>query len=43
LSPCDRTEGGDIDYAILYKVYGAAPESAKGKYSPAEASALKST
>ncbi len=28
--------GGDIDYAILHKVYGAAPESAKGKYSPAE-------
>lgn len=28
--------GDDIDYAILHKVYGAAPESAKGKYSPAE-------
>ncbi len=28
--------GGDIDYAILHKVYGVAPESAKGKYSPAE-------
>lgn len=28
--------GGDIDYAILHKVYGAAPENAKGKYSPAE-------
>lgn len=28
--------GGDIDYAVLHKVYGAAPESAKGKYSPAE-------
>lgn len=28
--------GGDIDYAILHKVYGASPESAKGKYSPAE-------
>jgi IS1 family transposase len=28
--------GGDIDYAILHKVYGAAPESAKGRYSPAE-------
>jgi len=36
LSPCDRTEGGDIDYAILHKVYDVAPESAKGKYSPAE-------
>lgn len=28
--------GGNIDYAILHKVYGAAPESAKGRYSPAE-------
>jgi hypothetical protein len=28
--------GGDIDYAILHKVYGAAPEAAKGRYSPAE-------
>ncbi len=28
--------GGDVDYAILHKVYGASPDSAKGKYSPAE-------
>ena len=28
--------GGDIDYAILHKVYGNSPDSAKGKYSPAE-------
>ncbi len=28
--------GGDIDYAILVKMYGAAPESAKRRYSPAE-------
>src|SRR5215831_12453441 len=28
--------GGDIDYAQLVKIYGAAPESAKGRYSPAE-------
>ncbi|MGQ0485564.1 MAG: IS1 family transposase [Hyphomicrobiales bacterium] len=28
--------GDDVDYAILHKVYGASPESAKGKYSPAE-------
>jgi IS1 family transposase len=26
----------DIDYAMLNKIYGAAPESAKGRYSPAE-------
>ena len=28
--------GGDIDYAVLHKVYDNSPESFKGKYSPAE-------
>ncbi len=28
--------GGDVDYAQLIKLYGAAPESMKGRYSPAE-------
>lgn len=28
--------GGDVDYAQLVKLYGAAPESFKGRYSPAE-------
>ena len=28
--------GGDIDYAMLNKIYGASLESAKGRYSPAE-------
>ena len=28
--------GADVDYAQLVKLYGAAPESAKGRYSPAE-------
>ena len=28
--------GGDVDYAMLIKLYGAVPESAKGRYSPAE-------
>src|SRR5436190_17419914 len=28
--------GGDVDYAQLVKMYGAAPESMKGRYSPAE-------
>ncbi len=28
--------GGDIDYAMLVKLYGTAPESFKGRYSPAE-------
>jgi IS1 family transposase len=28
--------GGDIDYAVPQNLYGTAPESAKGRYSPAE-------
>ena len=28
--------GADVDYAQLAKIYGASPESAKGRYSPAE-------
>lgn len=28
--------GADIDYAMLIKLYGNAPDSAKGRYSPAE-------
>ena len=28
--------GADVDYAMLIKIYGASPESAKGRYSPAE-------
>jgi IS1 family transposase len=28
--------GADIDYAMLEKIYGTSPESAKGRYSPAE-------
>src|SRR5215212_6953952 len=28
--------GGDVDYAQLVKLYGAAAESMKGRYSPAE-------
>jgi hypothetical protein len=28
--------GGDVDYAQLVKLYGTAPESVKGRYSPAE-------
>jgi hypothetical protein len=27
--------GGDVDYALLVKLYGEAPESMKGRYSPA--------
>ena len=28
--------GGDVDYAMLVKIYGASPEGMKGRYSPAE-------
>ena len=28
--------GADIDYAMLVKIYGAGPDSTKGRYSPAE-------
>lgn len=33
--------GADIDYAQLLKIYGASPESAKGRYSPAECTGAK--
>jgi len=33
--------GGDVDYAQLIKLYGASPESAKGRYSPAECTGIK--
>lgn len=35
--------GADIDYAMLVKLYGAAPESAKGRYSPAECTGIRKT
>lgn len=33
--------GADVDYAQLIKLYGAAPESAKGRYSPADCTGIK--
>jgi IS1 family transposase len=36
LRAVDEAFGIEIDYAQLVKLYGAAPESAKGRYSPAE-------
>jgi IS1 family transposase len=33
--------GADIDYAMLIKMYGAAPESAKGRYSPSDCTGIK--
>ena len=35
--------GNDIDYAMLVKLYGASPESAKGRYSPAECIGIQKT
>src|SRR5260221_1008414 len=36
LEAVEEAFGDDIDYAQLVKLYGAAPESAKGRYSPAD-------
>lgn len=33
--------GADIDYAMLVKIYGNPPESAKGRYSPAECTGIR--
>jgi len=41
LEAVEGTFGADVDYAQLIKVYGAAPESAKGRYSPAECTGIK--
>jgi IS1 family transposase len=35
--------GGDIDYAMLVKLYGAASDAAKGRYSPAECTGIRKT
>ncbi|NLZ43209.1 MAG: DDE-type integrase/transposase/recombinase [Comamonadaceae bacterium] len=32
--------GADVDYAMLVKLYGAAPEAAKGRYSPADCTGI---
>ena len=34
--------GGDIDYAMLVKLYGAALDATKGRYSPAECTGMPS-
>jgi IS1 family transposase len=41
LRAVEETFGIDVDYAQLVKIYGAAPESAKGRYSPAECTGIK--
>lgn len=33
--------GGDVDYAMLVKIFGASPESMKGRYSPAECTGIR--
>jgi IS1 family transposase len=33
--------GGDVDYAMINKIYGTAPDAAKGRYSPAECIGVK--
>lgn len=33
--------GADVDYAQLVKLYGASPDSFKGRYSPAECTGIK--
>jgi IS1 family transposase len=35
--------GADVDYAQLVKIYGDSPDSAKGRYSPAECIGIKKT
>jgi len=40
LEAVDGAFGGDIDYAMLVKFHGATSKGAKGRYSPASASAL---
>jgi IS1 family transposase len=41
LEAVEAAFGCDVDYAQLVKIYGAAPESAKGRYSPAECTGAK--
>jgi IS1 family transposase len=39
----DAAFGGEVDFAQLVKLYGASPESAKGRYSPAECTGIVKT
>jgi IS1 family transposase len=39
----DEAFGSEIDYGMLVKIYGASPESAMGRYSPAECIGAKRT
>jgi len=39
--PAEEAFVADVDYAQLVKLYGSAPESAKGRYSPAECTGIR--
>ena len=41
LEAVEEVFGADVDYAQLIKLYGAAPESAKGRYSRADCTGIK--
>ena len=41
LEAVERAFGADVDYAQLINIYGASPESAKGRYSPADCTGSK--
>jgi IS1 family transposase len=41
LNAVEEAFGADIDYAQLVKLYGEAPESHKGRYSPADCTGIK--
>jgi IS1 family transposase len=41
LEAVEEAFGADVDYAQLVKMYGASPESAAGRYSPAECTGIK--
>jgi IS1 family transposase len=43
LSAIEGAFGAEIDYAQLVKLFGSAPESAKGRYSPAQCTGIKKT
>lgn len=43
LEAAEGAFGGDVDYAQLVKLYGSAPEAAKGRYSPAECTGIRKT
>jgi len=41
LEAVEEAFGADVDYAQLVKMYGKGPETAKGRYSPAECTGIK--